>query len=83
VPIISPITPVKSSHRIISKIVGQKYGDKVEKKAPEFDKISKVFQKMGGSWERLFYGSLQDVTLLKKVISIAYKKGLITKKDDW
>lgn len=82
-PTLSPITPVKSYHRIISKIVSQKYGGKVEQQAHEFDKISKAFKKMGGCWERVFHGSVQDLKLLKKVISVAYKKGLITKKDAW
>ncbi len=82
-PTLSPITPVKSHHRIIFKIINQKYGGKVEQRATELDHLSKVFKKVGGCWERLFQGSLHDHKLLKKVISVAYKKGLITKKDNW
>ena len=37
----------------------------------------------GGSWERVFGGSIEDMVLLKKAVKIAVKKGAITKKPQW
>jgi hypothetical protein len=45
----------------------------------EFDKVSRVFAKAGGSWERLFKGAAEDLNLLKRVIKIALKTGHISK----
>jgi hypothetical protein len=38
---------------------------------------------MGGSWERLFKGSAEEVNLLKKIVKIAIEKGVISKKPKW
>jgi hypothetical protein len=73
-------SPVKSSHRWIYKIISSSFGDLGEPTPELCDKISEVFKKMDGSWERLQKGSATDIALLKKVIKVAVKKKLLKKK---
>ena len=80
---LDPRIPVRADHRFIRKYLASLLGGKVEFVPSEFDLISIVFQKAGGSWKRLFGGSPQDVIKLKNVIETAYKKGYMTKKRKW
>lgn len=80
---LSPYTPVRSDHRMIRKVIGTMYGTKMVTKPSEYDQVSRVFVKAGGSWEKLFRGSPDDLQLLHKVIKIAVKKGYLTKKEPW
>jgi len=80
---LSPYTPVRSDHRMIRKVIGTMYGTKMVTKPSEYDQVSRVFVKAGGSWESLFRGSPDDLQLLHKVIKIAVKKGYLTKKEPW
>jgi len=80
---LTPTTPVRADHRFIRKLVSIAYGGKVEYRPRELDRISQIFRKAGGSWERIFRGAPKDVDLLKRVISTAYKKGFLTKKQPW
>jgi len=80
----SPTVPLKGCHRLMKALVGSAFGDKgVAPRPEEFDKISVVFQKAGGSWERLFTGSIDDMTLLRKTLQVAIEKGMVTKKPKW
>lgn len=78
-----PRTPVQADHRYLQKVVGVVLGGKVEHLPSEFDRLSRAFQKSGGSWERVFHGSPKDVSLLKDLIVAAYKHGFLTKKESW
>ena len=49
----------------------------------ELERVSRVFIKAGGSWERFFKGANKDMTLLRKVLKIAKKKGCLSKSPDW
>lgn len=46
----------------------------------EFDLVSKVFRRAGGSWERLYKGSVRDVDLLRRIIKVAIKKRYLTRE---
>lgn len=81
-PAITPTWPVQADHRFILKMMSMSFKDVVPI-ADEFRRISRVFCKVGGSWERLFHGSPDDVELLKKVLKVAYKQGYLTKKGKW
>jgi hypothetical protein len=59
------------------------FGGKVEHVPQEYLVISRAFKNMGGSWERLFLGSVDDFALLKKLLKIAFKKGFLTKGYKW
>ena len=78
-----PQSPVRADHRFIKKLMSSVLSGKVSDRREEFEKVSQVFSKAGGSWTRLFNGSPQDFSLLKKVIKIAYKKGALTKAPNW
>jgi hypothetical protein len=56
---------------------------KLDPRPEEYERVSKIFQLMGGSWERVFKGSVDDVCLLKKTIKVAVKQGVFTKAAKW
>lgn len=78
-----PQFPVRADHRFIKKVVNSLMGGKVESVPEEFDFIGRIFHKAGGSWQRLFGGSPQDIDLLKRVIRRAQKLGKLTPKYNW
>lgn len=57
--------------------------DRVDPTPKELNRVSKVFKLAGGSWERLFQGSIADVELLKRTIKVAVKRGVFTKAPKW
>jgi hypothetical protein len=79
----SPQSPVRADHRFLREIITSLLGGKVTPMPAEFDMLSRVFHKAGGSWERIFGGSPEDIWLLKAVVKRAFKKGLLTKSPDW
>lgn len=81
----SAISPVKASHRFLltvaTSLIG---GDKSYSPTPEeLDHVSRVFIRAGGSWKRLFGGSVRDVNLAKRIMRVAAKNGHLTPKPDW
>jgi len=74
--------PVRFDHRYIHKILTSIMGSDVEHRMSEYDKVSNVFKKLGGSWERIAHGSPKDIRLLKKVLKYAVKHGHLTKKQN-
>ena len=81
--VMDPKTPVRADHRFIKRMVELTLKGKVVELPREFSRISRVFSQAGGSWQRLFHGSVRDVNLLKQVIKIAHKKGYLTKQGEW
>jgi hypothetical protein len=82
-PSLSVTSPVRADHRFLKKVVSVILGGKVESRPSEFSMISRAFVQVGGSWERIFKGSPQDVHLLKRIVRRAYKLGLLTKIEPW
>jgi len=80
---VDPRSPVRADHRFIKKLVVSTLEGKVEYVPEEFNLISDVFVKAGGSWQRIFMGSPDDIQKLKKVMKAAFKKGHMTKKHKW
>lgn len=78
-----PNSPVQADHRFLMKLIDVTVGGKVEVRPSELARISRVFSHMGGSWERLFKGSPQDVALAKRIVKAAAKHGFLTKKEKW
>jgi len=76
-------TPLRADHRFIKKVTAIVLGGKVESRSSEFTMLSEAFRQLGGSWERVFKGSPQDIHLLKRIIKRAYKRDLLTKKEPW
>jgi len=80
---ITPSWPVQADHRFILKMVKLTLEGKVIPRPDEFNRVARVFLQAGGSWERLFHGSPDDVTLLKTVLKVAFKHGYLTKTQEW
>jgi len=78
----TPTTPSKASYRLMKSLLGSQK----QKCAPtpkELDRVSEVFRLAGGSWERVFKGSVTDLNLLKKTIKVAIETGAVTKALKW
>jgi len=73
-----PTDPVRADYRLIKDFI-DKYGPDAVHIGAEYDEIIRVFKRAGGSWRRLFSGSVPHITLLKKVVKTAYKTGHITR----
>ena len=75
-----PNDPPRADHRFLSYVMRTFFKDKKILNVPEeFDRVGRVFSRAGGSWERLFKGSVKDINLLKRIVKIAIKKGLMSK----
>ena len=81
-PSVTPKWPTRSDHRFLLKMLKLTLGGKVIPIPDEFDRLSRVFSKLGGSWERLLSGSPEDVDLLRKVMKVAFKQGYLTKQEN-
>lgn len=79
-----PSDPSRADYRMIRKLVefSTKKGKYIV--TPQgCDRIGKVFQRCGGSWERLFLGSTRDLTLLKKIVKVALKAKVFDREPTW
>lgn len=78
----TPTSPVRAHHRLMRSLLStiQKKKDPTPE---QLDKVAKVFTRMGGSWERVFKGSAEDMVLLKRVLKIAAKRSVMSDKQDW
>lgn len=78
-----PTTPVRGDHRVIQKILDTTAKGQALSIPAEFTRISDVFLQSGGSWVRLFQGSIDDMMQLKKVIKVGLENDYVTKKGAW
>ena len=79
-----PSDPVRADHRMIRYMLTTFFRAKRPEHDPEeYDRVSNVFALMGGSWERIFKGSVKDIDLLKKCLKVALSKGVISKAPKW
>lgn len=77
---IMPKDPSRADHRYIQYQLKNFMKKKPVLEDPkEFAHLCRVFHRAGGSWERLFKGSVPDVILLRRIIKLAIKKGFISK----
>ncbi len=76
-------SPVRADHRFLRRMITVTLGGKLEHVPAEFEKVTRVFAKAGGSWERIFRGSPDDLNLIKRVLKVAFDKGYLTKKWIW
>jgi hypothetical protein len=72
--------PNRADHRMIEYILRIHFKKKVKQDDCVFGKISRVFEKAGGSWTELFEGSSDSFDLLKKIIRIALKRKMLKMK---
>lgn len=80
----SSTVPLRAHHRLMRNIVSTSFSDsKVAPRPEEFDLVSRVFVRAGGSWKRVFGGSVGDMGLLKRTIKAAIDGGHFTKAPKW
>jgi hypothetical protein len=77
---ITAVKPTRADHRMIARLLEITPG-KFQEAADEYDRVATVFQNAGGSWEALFKGSSDEISLLRKVVKVAISKGIISKRD--
>lgn len=80
---LDPGKPTQANHRFIRAVLNSLFEGDVLHIPKEYDRISQVFERLGGSWEEIFDGSIDQIGRLKKVIVFAYENGYLTKKDGW
>ena len=79
---IMPKDPSRADHRFIRYQLKEFLSKKpVEHRPDEYDRVSRAFARAGGSWERLFKGSVRDIVLLRRLLKIAIQQGFITKRE--
>lgn len=71
----SKIKDIKASHRIIRRLIKIEGGN-VNCPSKVLEKISHFFKMLGGDWELLFLGNIDQVILLKKLVKIFKDLGL-------
>lgn len=78
---IMPKDPSRADHRFIRYQLKEFLGKHpVEHRPKEYDQISRAFARAGGSWERIFRGSVRDIVLLRRLLKLAVKEGILTKR---
>ena len=80
---LDPLKPSRSDYRLIRKLLDSSFSGKVLHTEKGYDLIVRVFQKAGGSWEKLFLGSADDMVLLKRIIKVAFKKKHLPRAPEW
>lgn len=78
----SPNPPLLFANQLIVQFVQHMLGGDVVIEANDFTVIRVAFRKIGGSWEDLVGGDLQQVELLKKVVTTWGTKFKHKSKDD-
>jgi hypothetical protein len=83
----SPYTsevPLRASHRYIARLLKTDFkSDRVRPDPDALDRVSTVFTQLGGSWADLFLGSVEQVGLLRNVITAAIKTDVLPRKPKW
>lgn len=80
---LDPLKPSRADYRLIHRILESTFSGKVLHTNEGYEIVVAVFQKAGGSWEKLFMGSSKDLGLLKTVLKVAVKKEYIPKAPKW
>ena len=80
---LDPRSPLRADHRFIKRLMQSTLSGKVEHVPAEFDRISRAFGLLGGSWERIFRGSPGDIDLLKRILKRAFTNKMLTESFKW
>ena len=79
-----PAAPLMAHHRLMRHLVSTSFSsEKVDPRPEDLDCVARVFQRAGGSWVRVFRGSMRDLDLLKRTLKVAAKGGYLTRSPDW
>jgi len=78
--VLDPSDPARADYRLIKDLLE---GKKVQNLPHEYDHAIAVFGKLGGSWEKVFKGSVRHTKLLKNILKAGIKNGWISKAPKW
>lgn len=80
---LDPLKPSRADYRLIHRLLDSSFSGKILHTEDSYDLIVRVFERSGGSWEKLFLGSSDDMSLLKRVVKVAFKKGYLPRASNW
>lgn len=80
---LDPLKPSRADYRLIHRILESTFSGKVIHTNDSYEVVVAVFRRAGGSWEKLFLGSADDLGLLKTILKMAVKKEIIPKTSEW
>lgn len=81
--VMKPTEPVQADHRFIRAVIKSLFAGDVQHIPREYELISQVFMKRGGSWEAVHKGSADHINRLKDVVKYAFENGYLTKSGGW
>jgi hypothetical protein len=82
--VIRPSDPMRADHRMIKELL-QIMGrhDKVQHCPEEYARVIGAFCGIGGKWEDVFKGSVEQVALLKKILKHAIDNKWLSPAPKW
>jgi hypothetical protein len=76
-----PVFPVTADHRVMKRLLDTMgLTSKIMIVPEEFDQVSQVFLKSGGSWVGVFRGSSDDLSRLRELLRVAYKEKTFSRR---
>ena len=70
---------IQSDHILLDRML-KMYCESPKPTIDDLDRISKSFRQIGGSWENVILGDIDELSRLKKLVKFAYQNGYVTKK---
>lgn len=64
-----PKQPRVFANKVIKQLIEHMFADDFKVKGPDYDSIRVVFRHLGGSWDQLGLGSLEQLELLQKIVT--------------
>ena len=80
---LDPVVPSRADYRFLRRILTSLFGVRVVHCESEYRVILRAFEKAGGSWEKLYLGSFEEIRLLKRLAKAAWSSGRISRTDEW
>ena len=75
----TPLNPPRADFRLIERILTMYYPGQVAYIPKQFELVCRAFLKLGGSWEKLFHGDIDQIRKLKGLVKVAVDHGYISR----
>lgn len=72
----------KAYQNFIKQIIKVSFSKKLKNHLKNIEKIADIFDQAEGSWVKIFLGSPEEISFLKKIIKNATDKNLLEKKNE-
>lgn len=77
-------SPIRADFLFMKEVLSASFSKSSVSPTPEeLERVSIVFQKAGGSWEKVFKGSVESISLLKKTLKAAIDGKQLSKTQRW